>query len=143
MKMLIAAGSVLAMLAGCATPAMVDRGIEDSHKRFESAWNMHDAKELAQVYTADAKLMPPNAPLIVGRDNIEAFWKARFDAGVNHIETKSIMLEMSGDKATDFRSFIAKVKDATVSGKSNYLWSRNADGSWSIAADIWNYDAGR
>src|SRR5688572_24784587 len=48
---------------------------------FVTAFNAKDAAKVASFYTEDAVWMPPDAPLIRGRANIEAALKKAFERG--------------------------------------------------------------
>lgn len=131
------------LIAGCANVPMQSGGVDEAMNRFENAWNNHDATALAQVYTLDARLMPPDSPMITGRDAIGNYWKTRYEGGLTHIKLSPVSTEMQGNVAADVRTFVATFKEQLVAGKAMYIWDRNPDGTWSMAAGIWNVDARR
>ena len=50
-------------------------GIGETHRRFEDAFNSGDAAGAArQLYTRDARILPPGAAMVDGRDGIAEYW---------------------------------------------------------------------
>ncbi len=50
-------------------------GIDETHRRFEDAFNRGDAAGAArQLYTRDARILPPGAAMVDGRDGIAEYW---------------------------------------------------------------------
>ena len=64
-----------------------------------------DAKALAQAYTEDALMLPPDATRIVGQSAIEALWKSWIDAGIKNLTLKSTDVDSSGDLAYEVGEF--------------------------------------
>jgi ketosteroid isomerase-like protein len=91
-----------------------------------------------QIYTADATVLPPGAPMASGRDNVRAFWQAAV-AALNptggRLETLS--LEVLGDRAVEVGRATIESAASTVEVKYVVVWKRE-DGSWKLHIDIWN-----
>ena len=52
-------------------------GIDETHRRFEDAFNRGDAAGAArQLYTRDARILPPGATMVDGRDGTAEYWAA-------------------------------------------------------------------
>src|SRR6267143_5780820 len=68
----------------------IRRGIEETTHRFEYAFNRGDAAGAAsQFYTRDARVLPPGAEMVQGRDRITEFWATAAAAprmGVRRVE---------------------------------------------------------
>ena len=98
----------------------------------------------AALFTDDALIMAPNEPVVEGRAAIQA-WGEAFPTLT---EFTSTPVEING--RTDLAyirgtySYTATVEGApepvTDSGKYLVLLRKQADGSWLVAADIWNSD---
>src|SRR5258708_31341432 len=68
----------------------IRRMIEETTHRFEDAFNRGDAAGAArQFYTRDARVLPPGAEIVRGRDRIAEFWATAAAApqmGVRRVE---------------------------------------------------------
>jgi ketosteroid isomerase-like protein len=61
------------LLSGC-SPG--DRSLpKEVTSAIENAFANNDPVSLAAEFADDAEVLPPNAPVIRGRENIDAFWK--------------------------------------------------------------------
>src|SRR5260370_3716790 len=81
----------------------VRRGIEETTHRFEDAFNRGDAAGAArQFYTRDARVLPPGAEIVRGRDRIAEFWATAAAApqmGVRREELSMLDLQPLGPQA--------------------------------------------
>jgi uncharacterized protein (TIGR02246 family) len=104
-----------------------------------------DARTIAGLYTEDGALMPPNAPISKGRDDIEKTWAAMMQAPGFELDIipERIVVSSSGDMAFDRGAYRLTVapdgKKQTDTGKYVVVW-RKVDGEWKAAADIINSD---
>ena len=135
-------------LVSCTTAPPPDTTAEDSQairaatKQFVDAINRGDAAAVAAHYTEEAKRLPPNRQMIVGRESIQAHYQGIFDAGVSDLQTTVIDLHVSGDMAHDVGKYSLTIQPEegetfSVSGKFVTIWKRE-NGSWKIDVDIWN-----
>ena len=114
--------------------------IQEINDRFEAAFNGGDVATLGQMYTEDAFLMPPEADLVRGRENIQKFWKA---AGEQVGDLKLTTLDvkpMGSDAAREIGTFTLKTKGQQaqeMAGKYVVIWQK-VGGDWKLATDIWN-----
>lgn len=104
-----------------------------------------DAAAIAQMYTEDGALLPPNAPISKGRTAIEQTWAAMMSTPGFELTfaPEQIVLSGSVDMALDrgtFRMVVAPSGKAQVdTGKYVVVW-RKVGGEWKAAADIINSD---
>ena len=116
--------------------------IEEANKRFGDAVGRGDVASVAALYTEDATVLPPNSEMIRGRPAIEGFWKSAIDMGVRGLQLRTIEVQSSGDLAYEIGSAVldmqAEGRASTQTAKYVVVWKRAADGSWRLAADIWN-----
>ena len=63
---------------------------------FADALNAGDIEAIAQMYTEDARLMPPNFETGVGRDYVRAMFGGMYEAGLR-VELKTTEAMVSGD----------------------------------------------
>ena len=60
----------------------VRTAIEANSKQFIEAFNKGDAASVANMYTMDARVLPPNGDMVEGRANIQKFWQGAMSASV-------------------------------------------------------------
>ena len=97
---------------------------------------------LDQVYTVDARILPPGADLIEGRENIKGFWQAAV-AGMNIQDAKlvSVNAHLAGDSIIEVgraKLFLPDGQSAEV--KYVVEWKQES-GAWKWHTDIWNMNA--
>jgi ketosteroid isomerase-like protein len=97
---------------------------------------------LDQIYTADARILPPGADLIEGREHIKGFWQAAV-AGMNVQDAKlvSVNAHLAGDSVIEVgraKLFLPEGQSAEV--KYVVEW-RQEGGAWKWHTDIWNMNA--
>ena len=124
------------------TTAEDSRAIEAASAQWVDAFNQGDAAALAALYTEEAKLLPPNSQMIVGREGIQAFFQGSFDAGEADVQLTVIELSVSGDIAhvVGKYTFTMQPEEGEAisdNGKYVEIWKRE-NGSWKMDVDIWN-----
>jgi len=98
-----------------------------------------NVEALNHVYTADATILPPGAPMIEGRERIKAFWSQAIAA----MDPKSVTLStVKADSAGDTAVEIGRADIVTSGGQAiavKYVvhWKQE-DGIWKWHTDIWN-----
>lgn len=117
--------------------------IESTNRRFEAAFDAGDPGRAArEVYTRDARVLPPGAPLIRGRENIAAFWQAAAgQLGIRSVRLLTQELAVHGEHAHEIgqaRLVLSGGQEAVA--KYVVLWRREG-GEWRWDVDIWNMDA--
>ncbi len=120
--------------------------IESGLAAFCEAFNGGDAAGVAAQYTSDARILPPGASSIDGRQGIQEFWQGFIDAKVTDLTLRSDEIEDFGSQAVEIGTASATAPgeaDARVelAGKYIVLWKQDANGAWQIHRDIWNWDA--
>jgi ketosteroid isomerase-like protein len=104
-----------------------------------------DLERILSFWTDDAKVYPPGAPIVEGKEAIRAFVTPSlsmpgFDVGW---ETEEVVIAPSGDMGyTTGRSHLtipdAAGKLQTENGRYVTVWRRDPDGEWRCVIDIWN-----
>jgi ketosteroid isomerase-like protein len=133
--------------AGSMTASETDalrRGIDEANHRFEDGFNRGDAAGAArQFYTRDARILPPGAGIVQGRDRIAQFWAAAAAApemGVRRVELSTLDLQPLGDWVyTIGRAMLTLAGGQRVTPKYVVVWKQE-DGAWRRHVDIWNTD---
>lgn len=120
----------------------VRRTIEANNKQFVEAFNKGDAAAVANMYTMNARLMPPNSEVIEGRANIQTFWKGAMDAGIKMVSLDLADLEVHGDTAIEVGRYTLTTPAAgggttTDKGKYVVVWKLQGP-TWRLAIDTFN-----
>lgn len=115
--------------------------LEASSDAWELALNAKDVDALANLYTEDARILPPDAPMGSGRDAVREVFGGMIDAGVGG-ETTILEASVNGDAGHIVGTYTLIV-DGEAAGTGKYIetWERGADGQWRISNDIFNADA--
>jgi ketosteroid isomerase-like protein len=111
-----------------------------------AAFNSGDT-ELAYL-ADDAVFMPPNESAVTGIEAIQA-WATSFHSQftVNSLDYTESEIAIAGDWAIE--RYAGSVTFTPAAGgdpisenlKGIHIYQRQADGSWKMVQDIWNYDA--
>jgi uncharacterized protein (TIGR02246 family) len=127
-------------LAPAAVPAQDAATIQTLNDAFVAAFNRGDTAALAQMYTEDAEVLPPDAGIVKGRVAVQAFWtKAAEGIGDLTLTTVDVMT-LGSDAAREIGTFTLKTKGTQpqeVAGKYVVVW-RKAGDDRKLATDIWN-----
>ena len=93
---------------------------------------------LDQVYTADARILPPGAPQITGRAAIKDFWATLVQsADVKAAILESVEVMPEGDGVVEIGRARLTLPDSEMQAKYVVYW-RQEDGHWKWHVDIWN-----
>jgi len=149
-----ACGGLIIIAIACSGPAS-----PDSRESDRAAIRQADAASLRAIaakqldatvsfYDDDASLFIPNAPILTGKEEIRKAWVQMFAVPGFTLAPKTTKIEVarSGDLAYMQGTYEATANDSkgapkTDHGKFVVVWKKQADGTWKIAADIWNSDA--
>jgi len=141
--------ALLLALTGCQQPApqapdtraadeAAIRAVFDDQLKAMAAM---DAAKAASGYTDDAVFMPPGAPLIRGKADLQKSLEAGLkDKPEFTVDAPKIEVAKSGDVAYEWVTGKMAVKDTkgkvTETGyKSLTAWKKQADGSWKMTVD--------
>jgi uncharacterized protein (TIGR02246 family) len=113
--------------------------IEEANRKFSAAAASKDYAGMAALYTEDAKVLPPDAPIVSGRKAIEEFCRTAANAlGLIDATLKTIDLEIAGDTAYEIGEADLKLSSGQAKVKYLLVWLRSRDGQWHAHRDIWN-----
>jgi len=100
---------------------------------------------LDEVYTADAHILPPNAPMISGREGIKKFWSDLIQAvNAKSAVLASVDVTLTGDGIVEIGRATLTVHpegqaESQMVVKYVVFW-RQESGRWKWHVDIWNSD---
>ena len=101
---------------------------------------------LDDVYTADARILPPGAPMISGRAAIKEFWAGMIQsANAKSAVLTSVDVMTAGDDVVEIGKAVLTVSPdgqstAEIEVKYVVYW-REEDSKWKWHVDIWNPNA--
>lgn len=121
-------------------PTDAQQAIAATNRKFEEAFNAGDSARVArEVYTRDARVLPPGAPTIQGRDQIEQFWPVAVQQlGIQAVQLETLELEVQGDTAYELgRATLTLAGGQQAVAKYVVVWKQEG-GEWRWHVDIWN-----
>jgi len=138
---------------GCDREAPIDtRAADERAIRAEDASGLKaaQAKDLNGAvanYAEDAFWLPPNAPIVKGKDGIRAGWAVLLASPGFSIDWQITKLEVarSGDLAYTLYAYQMSMlgpdgKLIADHGKDMAVWKKQQDGTWRMVADTFNSD---
>jgi uncharacterized protein (TIGR02246 family) len=147
-RLLLVVVCVVTLAAACGkgTDKAADAAaINETNGRWVELVAAKDAAAVAAIYAEDGMIMPTGAPAAQGREAIAAVWSGLFGmAGFSlTFATTTLQVAESGDVAYDIGTYALGFDSATgrVEDKGKYVvaWKK-VDGTWQVAADIFNSD---
>jgi ketosteroid isomerase-like protein len=101
---------------------------------------------LDQIYAADARILPPGAPLVSGRPAIKQFWSNLIQAAnAKSVALTSVDVMPSGDGVVEIGRAKLTMEPAgqgpSESEVKYVVYWRQEDGRWKWHVDIWNQDS--
>jgi uncharacterized protein (TIGR02246 family) len=109
------------------------------------ACNTRHLDDLLELYTSDAMVLRSNYPPIRGAAAIREFFFGALDAGLGEVEVEPLRVDVVGDFAYEAGRCKALIPSSTGKRREErgkYLWvfARQANGEWKLAADSWSSD---
>jgi ketosteroid isomerase-like protein len=126
---------------GAAYTPDLHAGIAEANRRFEATFASDPARAAREVYTRDARVMPPGATTVLGRDAAEQFWAgAAAQMGIKEVALQTVELQPHGDEAYEIgRAVLTLAAGQQATAKYVVIWRRE-DGRWQWHVDIWNME---
>ena len=124
--------------------AAEDAAIRQVDSGIVAAGNAHDIDAMLAFLADDARMLPPGAPPVVGKDAIRslltAFMSPEF-AVAHHLE--EVVVSRGGDLAYVSYSYELTFlgpegTPVTETGKDISIYKKAADGSWKLSIDMWS-----
>ena len=152
-RSLFACIALFALAPSCTRTAPDTRDADvKAVKALEASWvkdiATNEVSKFASYYSEDAAFLMPNAPAVIGKDDIEAALRPMLADPNFSLTFQSTKAEAS--KGGDFVYTVgtysmtvsspADKKPVTDKGKYLTVFKRQADGSWKAVADMLNSD---
>lgn len=152
MIILAAAGWLAGSACTQATPSPPADGRAESEAAIKAAdlaasaaANTRDADKLASYYTEDTAFMPPNAPLMTGRESARKYFSEMMKPADFSIAWQPTKVEAArtGDVGYSIGTYHLMFtgpdgKMIMDDGKYATVWKKQPDGSWKLAVDMFN-----
>ena len=130
--------ALLALFAGCKAAAPPEAFPQAAADAWLGSFNGGDVAGLVLSYSADAKLLPPDEPIITGAEAIEAFWQG-YGPGQTRLEVGEVDSRKLGEfwfREGAYKAQFADEGEPRV-GKFIELWKQE-NGNWLLFRQIWN-----
>lgn len=119
--------------------------ITSANRNFMDAFKRGDAAGVAELYTRDAKLLPPDNQMMSGTEAIQSFWQGAMRMGIKEAKLETVEVEARNDLAYEIGRYTLTIQpeggeSMAVLGKYVVVW-KNDGGSWKLHVDIWNANA--
>ena len=132
----------IALVAGSAWAGHHEAELEELPAAWEAAYNKGDVAAVAAFYAEDGMRMPPDVPIVKGREAIAAQVQAGIDNGLVKVKIKTMKIDVNGNTGHGWGTFEGMDADGNTITKGK--WANSAkyiDGNWQVQYDIFNYDA--
>ena len=118
----------------------INRLIED----LRTAFNAKDPAKAAALYSTTGVVMPPNKPIMRGRQFVEQYYEDRFAEGASDLELKAVDVSGQGNLAYasgDFRLNLVIEGKPARRDRGKFLWIfRENNNQWLIEYVIFSSD---
>ncbi len=109
------------------------------------ACNTRHLDDLLELYVSDALVLRSNCPPVRGAAAVREFFFGALDSGLGEVEVEPIRVDVVGDLA--YEAGRCKALTPSSTGKrreerGKYLWvfARQGNSEWKLAADCWSSD---
>lgn len=94
---------------------------------------------LDRIYTVGARVLPPGAPMVEGRDQIKSFWqKAISGLGLKSAKLMTVDAQAAGDDVVEVGQAELGVAGGQIVTDKYVVHWKQEDGTWKWNVDIWN-----
>ena len=122
----------------------IQTAITEINAKFDQAFNSKKPADIAQLYDANATVLPaPAGAAVKGKEAIQTFFAGLIDAGViDHKLTLTEVVE-DGNLAYQHGNWAGAMVDAegvrqTFGGNVHVVYRKQTDGGWKAVTHIWN-----
>jgi ketosteroid isomerase-like protein len=121
-------------------PESVRTAMEQTNARFRSSVvKNREIEALNDIYTIDARILPPGAPLIEGRGPIQDFWQqAIAGLGMTDAKLSTIDAHAAGDSVIEIGEAELTLGEGQIVKAKYVVHWKQESGKWKWHTDIWN-----
>ena len=127
------------------TRAADEASLRNSDMQWSKAAGAKDVQQFVSFFADDGSLLPPNASLLATKEKIRT-WASELMANPGFAlswQLTKAEASRGGDLGYTVGTYVLTLHDpkgepVTDRGKYVTVWKKQADGSWKVAADIFN-----
>lgn len=112
--------------------------IDTANAALRTALLAGDAVKVADLYTVDAQIVAPGAPIAAGRAAIVEFWKGFIASKPKDLSLTTRSVESAGELTVEDGTVKITGADGSVSTARYLVVWKKEDGSLKLHRDIWN-----
>ena len=144
-------GALLLATAACSGANPADQftqkdqaAIRERNEAFVKAFNAKDVTQILGLYAENSTFMPPNQPLIRGKDALKTFYDDLLKSGATDLKLDVTEVSGHGPLAYQSGTYEMNVKPASGAashdrGKYLFVLRRMGD-TWRLEYTVWNSD---
>ena len=143
----IAALALTVFVSACATGAkeqqftMADQeAIKKSSADFAAAFNAKQVDKVLEFYSENSVFMPPNAPLLRGREPLKSFYDSMIEKGASNLTLEPEEVSGFGPIAYESGTYSVSYEKGGRDRGKYLLVLRNTAGKWRTEKTIWSSD---
>ena len=142
---------VVCLVSACASSNTAEEfglkdqaAIRERSDAFVKAFNAKDIDAVLDVYTENSTFMPPNQPVLLGKDALKTFYDDLIKSGATNL--KLDVGEVSGHGPLAYQSGTYEMDVTPAKGpadhdRGKYLFiARKLNGNWRYEYMVWNSD---
>ena len=118
----------------------IKKTLEEEVAAWTKAYNQGDAAGCTAMYAEDAMMLPPNQPMVRGKQAIKEFNQRMLDQVGGTISNRIIGFSVEGDLAYQVGTYAITDTKTPDQGKFVNIFRPQQDGSWKISVAIYNND---
>lgn len=121
-----------------------DAAVKSGNTQWDAAFNRGDAAAVAQMYTADAQLLPPNKTPVQGTAAIQDFFTGLIKGGYTDHAIETLEVREAGDLGFQTGRWRARGpatnggEQPAAEGLIVTIHEKQKDGSWKIRVHTFN-----
>jgi len=134
-------------MSACATGAreqqftMADQeAIRKSSSEFAAAFNAKDIDKVLGYYADNSVFMPPNAPLMRGREPLKSFYTSMIEKGATNLTLETADVSGFGPIAYESGTYSVSFDKGGRDRGKYLIVLRNMGGTWRAEKTIWSSD---
>jgi len=105
----------------------------------EEVFGKRNYAALDDVYTVDARILPPGAEMISGREAIRGFWSGLIESvNATSAVLASVDVMQAGDDVVEIGGATLSIPPDTQLVVKYVVYWKQEDGKWKWHVDIWN-----
>ena len=128
---------VLTVTCAALSQKDVSDEIRVAEANFVKLFNAGDIDAFISVYAEDARLLPPNGPVISEREAIKEFWGGMLSAGLT-VKITTVSAQGFGKTAIEEGVVEIYSGDSMVDEVKFIVVWKKIKGEWKMYQDIWN-----